>query len=173
MSSINDKLERVRKPRVHIKYDVETEGAEVSKEIPFTVGAIGDYAGTHPGVEQKSVKDRKFVNIDQDNFKAVMGKIKPGVKVRVNNVLEDTDSEIGAHLVFESMEDFEPDAIIEQVEPLRKLKQIRDQLTELLTKTDVSDDLEEILEQVLKNPEKLDDLAAQLNAAKENKGEKV
>jgi type VI secretion system protein ImpB len=171
MSSINDKLERVRKPRVHIKYEVETEGAEVSKEIPFTVGAIGDYAGTHPGAKQKSVKDRKFVNIDQDNFSSVMGKIKPGVKVRVDNVLDDSKTEIGAHLVFESMEDFEPDAIIEQVKPLKELKAIRDQLTELLTKTDVSDDLEELLENILKNPEKLNELAGQLKTADEDKGE--
>ena len=171
MSSINDKLERVRKPRVHIKYEVETEGAEVSKELPFTVGSIGDYAGPNPGVKQKSLKDRKFVHIDQDNFSSVMDKIKPGVKVRVNNTLEDNDTEIGAHLVFESMDDFEPDRIIEQVKPLKELKTIRDQLTELLTKTDVSDDLEELLEKVLKNPESLQDLAAQLNKSKKEQGE--
>ena len=169
MASINDKLERVRKPRVHIKYDVETEGAEVSKEIPFVVGAIGDYAGTDPGVKQKPIKDRKFVQIDRDNFSSVMGKIKPGVKVRVDNVLEDNKTEIGAHLIFNSMEDFEPDAIVEQVKPLRELKQIRDRLTELLTKTDVSDDLEAVLESILQNPGSLQELASQLNIVEENK----
>lgn len=162
MASINDKLERVRKPRVHIKYDVETEGAEVSKEIPFVLGAIGDYAGTHPGQKQKALRDRKFVQIDQDNFSSVMEKIQPGVKVRVDNVLEDGETEIGAHLVFNSMEDFEPDAIVKQVEPLNKLKQMRDQLTELLTKTDVSDDLEEVLENILQNPDSLQTLAKEL-----------
>jgi type VI secretion system protein ImpB len=169
MTSINDKLERVRKPRVHIKYDVETEGAEASKEIPFVVGAIGDYAGSDPGVKQKSLKDRKFVQIDRDNFSSVMSKIKPGVKVRVNNVLENNQTEIGAHLIFNSMEDFEPDAIVEQVKPLKELKLIRDKLTELLTKTDVSDDLEAVLEKILQNPESLNELANQLNLAETNK----
>jgi type VI secretion system protein ImpB len=162
MASINDKLERVRKPRVHIKYDVETEGAEVSKEIPFVLGSIGDYAGTHPGQKQKALRDRKFVQIDQDNFSSVMEKIQPGVKVRVDNVLEEGETEIGAHLVFNSMDDFEPDAIVKQVEPLNKLKQMRDQLTELLTKTDVSDDLEEVLENILQNPDSLQALAKEL-----------
>jgi type VI secretion system protein ImpB len=169
MSSINDKLERVRKPRVHIKYDVETEGAEVSKEIPFVVGAIGDYAGTDPGVKQKPLKDRKFVQIDRDNFSSVMGKIRPGVKVRVNNVLENDQTEIGAHLIFNSMDDFEPDAIVEQVKPLKDLKLIRDRLTEILTKTDVSDDLEAVLEKILQNPDSLHELATQLNIPKQTK----
>lgn len=169
MSSINDKLERVRKPRVHIKYEVENDGAEVSKEIPFVLGAVGDYAGTAPGIKQKALKDRKFINIDQDNFSSVMGNIQPGVKVKVDNVLEEGSTEIGAHLIFKSIDDFEPDAVVQQVQPLRELKEARDQLAELLTKTDISDELETLLEEILQNPEQVSDLAKQLQSRKENK----
>ena len=85
MASINEKLERVRKPRVHIKYEVETEGAQIQKELPFVVGVLGDYAGNNPGEEIKPLKDRKFVNIDRDNFDAVMSNMQPGVNLHVEN----------------------------------------------------------------------------------------
>ena len=74
MSSVNDKLERVRKPRVHIKYEVETEGAQIEKELPFVIGVLGDYVGNSPGDKPKPLKDRKFVNIDRDNLDDVMHK---------------------------------------------------------------------------------------------------
>jgi len=162
MASINDKLERVRKPRVHIKYEVETEGAEIEKELPFVVGVMGDYSGNNPGEALKPLKDRKFVNIDRDNFDNVLGHINPGVKMRVDNTLDDSASEMAVELQFQSMEDFEPAKLVEQVPALQELKAIRDQLRDLLTKTDRSDDLETILEKVLQDPSALQGLASEL-----------
>ena len=107
MASIHDKLEKVRKPRIHIKYDVETEGATVQKELPFVVGVMGDFAGNNPGSDQKSLKERKFIKIDPDNFDQVMDNIKPGIQTRVENTLSDDNSEMAVELEFNSMQDFE------------------------------------------------------------------
>jgi type VI secretion system protein ImpB len=163
MASVNDKLERVRKPRVHIKYDVETEGAEVEKELPFTVGVLGDYSGNNPGEALKPLKDRKFVGIDRDNFDNVMHRLQPGIKARVDNTLDDSGSELSVELNFNSMEDFEPEQVIEKVPALSDLKKIRDQLRDLLTKADRSDDLEKLLEEVLQNTAALSQLSKELN----------
>jgi type VI secretion system protein ImpB len=162
MSSVQEKLNRVRKPRIHIKYEVETEGAMVEKELPFVVGVMGDYSGDSPGEELKPLKERKFVNIDRDNFNNIMTKIKPGVSMRVENTIENDSSEMAVNLQFNSIDDFDPDKIVEKVDSLKKLKDIRDQLTELLTKTDRSDKLEAILEKTLQDPNALKSLAEQL-----------
>ncbi len=86
MASIHDKLERVRRPRVHIKYEVETEGAQVEKELPFVVGVLGDFSG-QPTEPLKPLKDRKFVQIDRDNFDEVMARMTPGLRFRAANTL--------------------------------------------------------------------------------------
>ena len=163
MKSINDKLERVRKPRVHIKYDIETEGAMVDKELPFTVGVIGDYSGNNSKAQQKPISQRKFVNIDRDNFNQVMDNIQPGISARVDNALTDDESELSVDLSFSHIDDFEPDSIIDQVPALKELKQIRDKLRDLLTKADRSDDLERLLEQVLTDNDSLKQLAGEIN----------
>ncbi len=93
MASIHEKLERVRRPRVHIKYEVETEGAQVEKELPFVVGVLGDFSG-HPSEPLKPLKDRKFVQIDRDNFDEVLARMTPGLMFRVANTLRDDGSEI-------------------------------------------------------------------------------
>ena len=162
MASVNDKLERIRKPRVHIKYDVEMEGSEVEKELPFTIGVIGDFAGNHPGHETKPLKQRKFVNIDRDNLNDVIQNIKPGITMRVPNKLSDEDSELAISLQFKSMHDFEPANVIAQIPALKKLKSMRDRLRDLLSKTDRSDELENLLEAILKDPNKLSQLATEL-----------
>lgn len=161
MSSVNNKLERVRKPRVHIKYEVETEGGTVEKELPFTVGVMGDFS-CQPSEPLKPLKERKFVKIDRDNFNEVMAKQNPAVSVKVENTLKDDGSEMNVDLQFNSLEDFEPTKIVEQVESLKKLKEARDKLRDLLSKSDRSDKLEAILEDALKNPEKLANLAKEL-----------
>src|SRR5947207_5656105 len=145
-SSIHDKLDRVRKPRVHITYQVETEGAEVEKELPFVVGVLGDFSG-NPTEPLKPLKDRKFIQIDRDNFNDVMARMTPGLNLKVENTLKADGSEMGVQLKFRSMEDFEPGQVVQQVEPLRKLLETRDKLRDLLTKADRSPDLEAILEQ--------------------------
>jgi type VI secretion system protein ImpB len=150
--SIHDKLKRVRKPRVHITYEVETEGAVVLKELPFVVGVMGDFSG-NPTEPLKPLKDRKFIQIDRDNFNDVMARMTPGLNLKVENTLQGDGSEIGVQLKFNSMADFEPANVARPVEPLRKLLETREKLRELQTKADMSDKLEGLLEDVLSSSE--------------------
>lgn len=170
--SIHDKLKRVRKPRVHITYDVETNGAVAEKEIPFVMGVMGDYSGDNVDTK-KALKDRKFSQIDRDNFNEVMSNISPEVMMKVENTLEDDGSEISVDLAFKSMEDFEPHKIVDQVAPLKKLLETRNKLRDLLTKADRSDDLETILEEVLSNTDAIASLSSELglDKADDDKGE--
>jgi type VI secretion system protein ImpB len=162
-ASIHDKLERVRKPRVHITYQIETEGAEVEKELPFIVGVLGDFSG-NPTAPLKSLRERKFIQIDRDNFNDIMARMTPGVNFRVENTLKGDGSELAVQLKLNSIEDFEPARIVQQVEPLRKLLATRDKLRDLLTKVDRSEDLEGLLERVLQNTDDLKQLSADLNS---------
>jgi type VI secretion system protein ImpB len=168
--SVHEKLKRVRKPRVHITYEVETEGAVVLKELPFVVGVMGDFSGD-PTQALKPLRDRKFVQIDRDNINDVMARMTPGLNLKVDNTLKDDGSQMSVELQFKSMEDFEPAQIVEQVEPLRKLKQARDKLRDLMTKVDRSEELESVLEQVLQNTQDLDKLSKELGLGEEGKGE--
>lgn len=160
--SIHSKLARVRKPRVHITYDLETEGASVRKELPFVVGVMGDFAGDNAEA-LKPLKDRRFIQIDRDNFDAVLRRMNPHLRMRVDNKLNDKGETFAVNLEFSSMEDFEPAAVVNQVEPLRKLMETRNKLRDLLTKVDRSEGLENILENVLNNTDELGRLAEQLN----------
>ena len=171
--SIHDKLKRVRKPRVHITYDVETNGAVAEKEIPFVMGVMGDYSGDNVD-NKKALKDRKFSQIDRDNFNEVMNNISPEVSMKVENTLEDDGSEISVDLAFKSMEDFEPHKVVDQVAPLKKLLETRNKLRDLLTKADRSDDLETILEEVLSNTDAIASLSSELglDKADDDKGDK-
>ena len=168
VGSVQDKLSRVRKPRVHIIYDVETEGAVVQKELPFVVGVMGDFSGD-PTQPLKPLNDRKFIQIDRDNLDEVMAKMTPGLKMKVDNTLADDGSQMSVELAFKSMADFEPAAVVQQVEPLRKLLDVRNQLRDLLSKADRSEELENLLEQVLTNQQQLDALSKQLGASTEKK----
>lgn len=162
MSSINNKLERVRKPRVHIKYEVETEDSVVSKELPFVVGVLGDFSGdsTEP---QKPLRERKFVQIDRDNFDEVMQRMTPGAKFSVANTIQDDNSELAVDLKFSSIEDFEPAKVAEQIPAVKNLLDTRNKLRDLLTKVDRSEDLESLLEKVLQNSEELQKLSQELS----------
>lgn len=155
--SVHKKLDKVRKPRVQITYEAETGEGKEKKELPFVVGVMGDYSGNNPSVEKKALKNRNFIDIENDNFDDVMKKIGPGVRVKVDNTLKNDGSELAVELQFNKMSDFEPANIAKQVEPLRKLLEARAKLNELLTKADRSEELEELLEKVLQNK---DDLAA-------------
>lgn len=161
MASVHDKLKRVRKPRVHISYEVETGGAMVQKELPFVAGVIGDFSGD-PTEPLKPLRDRKFIQIDRDNFNDVLERMKPGLKIKVENTLAGDGSEMAVDLAFKSMADFEPAQIVQQVEPLKKLMETRDKLRDLLTKVDRSEDLENLLEQVLQNEGDLKKLSEEL-----------
>ncbi|CAK9056412.1 Type VI secretion system sheath protein TssB1 (Sheath protein HsiB1) [Durusdinium trenchii] len=167
--SVQQKLSRVRKPRVHITYEVETEGASVVKELPFVVGVVADLSG-QPTTPLKPLRERKFVQIDRDNFNDVMAKMTPGVEVRVKNVMSEEDSEMGVQLKFNSMDDFEPGAIVEQVESLKSLLATRNRLRDLLTRVDRSEDLEHILEQTLQDADRMTELASALSSGGNGNG---
>lgn len=170
MASVHDKLNRVRKPRVHIKYDVETEGAVVSKELPFVVGVMGDFSGD-PTSPLKPMKERKFVQIDRDNFDSIMSKMTPGLDLKVENTLAGDGSEMAVSLGFNSMDDFDPEKIVNQIEPLKKLKETRDSLRDLMTKVDRSDELEGLLENILQDADQLKKLSEEVGADAPEKGD--
>jgi type VI secretion system protein ImpB len=161
MASINQKIERVRKPRVHIKYEVETDGAQVERELPFVVGVMGDFSG-NPTQPLRPLKERKFVQIDRDNFDDVMARISPELNMRVENTLAGDGSDMAVQLKFKSMSDFDPGQIAQQVPALKKLIETRNQLRDLITKVDRSAELENLLERVLQNEAELKELSGQL-----------
>jgi len=135
----------------------------VQKELPFVAGVVGDFSGD-PTEPLKALRERKFIQIDRDNFDGVMGRMTPGLKLKVENTLADDGSEMAVDLKFKSMADFSPGNVVQQVEPLRKMMETRDKLRDLLTKVDRSEDLENLLEQVLKNEGDLKQLSEQLEA---------
>jgi type VI secretion system protein ImpB len=161
MAGIHDKLSRVRKPRVHISYEVETGGAQVQRELPFVVGVLGDFSG-NPEQPLKPLKDRKFVQIDRDNFDDVMAKVAPELNFKVQNTIAGDGSEMAVKLKFNSMADFDPAKVADQVEPLKKLIETRAKLNDLMAKVDRSEDLEGILERVLQNSGDLEKLRKEL-----------
>ncbi len=152
--STQHKLDRVRAPRVHITYDVDIGDAIEKKELPFVVGVLGDFSG-NPLEPLPKLKDRKFVFIDRDNFNGVLKGIKPRLTYRVDNTLAKNGTQLGVELNFNSLEDFEPQNVVKQVEPLRKLLEVRNKLADLRNKMGGNDKLEELLMDVLQNTEKL------------------
>ena len=166
MASVHDKLNRVRKPRVHITYDVETEGAAIERELPFIVGVMGDFAGD-PTEPLKPLAERKFTQIDRDNFNDVMARVAPGLNMKVENTLAGDGSEMGVNLKFKSMDDFEPAKVAEQVPALKALMDTRAKLRDLMSKVDNSDKLEELLDEVLQDEAKLKSLSDELGIGKE------
>jgi len=133
--SVQQRLERVRPPRVQLTYDVEIGGASESKELPFVVGVMGDFTGQpDPDKPLARLKDRKFVNVDLDTFDEVLEGIAPRASYRVKNKLSPEGGEFAVNLEFKKLEDFRPEAVVEQVEPLRKLLDARTKLSDLRNK---------------------------------------
>ena len=164
-ASIHDKLNRVRKPRVHITYEVETGDAQIKRELPFVMGVLGDFSGD-PTTPLRPLADRKFIQIDRDNFNDVMARVGPGLKLKVDNTLANDGSQMAVDLKFNSIEDFEPGRVVEQVPPLKALMDTRNKLRDLMSKVDRSEELEGLLEQVLQNEGELKSLSGQLGLAK-------
>ncbi len=156
--SIQHKLDRVRSPRVHITYDVEIGDAIEMKEIPFVVGVLADLSGK-PDQPLPKMKERKFIEIDRDNFDQVLEGMSPRLAFRVDNKLTDDDTKMAVELKFKSMGDFHPERIADQVDPLRKLVETRQRLSDLLSKMDGNDKLEELLRDVMTSTEKIEQLA--------------
>ena len=148
--STQHKLSRVRAPRVHITYDVEVGNSIELKELPFVVGVLGDFSGK-PDEPLPRMKDRKLIEIDRDNFDKVLAGMKPRLAFSVDNKLADDGSKMNVELRFNSMDDFQPDRVVQQVEPLRKLVEARRRLSDLVSKMDGNDKLEGLLQEVIQN----------------------
>lgn len=155
--SVQKRLAKVRPPRVQMTYDVEVGDAMENKELPFVVGVMGDFGG-NPDTPQKRLKERNFVNIDGGNFDEVLAGVNPVLRFQAPNRLGG-EGEFPVELHFQSMQDFRPEAIVRQVEPLGKLLEARSKLADLRNKLAGNDRLEDLLTDVLQNTEKLAALA--------------
>ena len=166
--SLQHKLDRVRSPRVHITYDVETGGAIEKKELPFVMGVFGDFTGV-PEEPLARLKDRKFVEINPDNFDSVLAAMKPHLSFSVENKLsEDPEAgQLGVNLRFRSMDDFEPANVAKQVKPLKELLDLRTKLSDLRGNLQGNDKLEELLQDALRNTEKLEKLKTEVRSQPE------
>lgn len=160
--SVQKRLERVRPPRVQLTYDVEIGDAIEQKELPFVMGVMGDFTGQpDPDKPQPRLKDRKFVSVDMDNFDEVLAGMAPRASYRVKNKLGDEGGEFAVNLEFNKMDDFRPESVVAQVEPLRKLLEARTKLSDLRNKLAGNEKLEDLLGEVLSNTEHLKQLGAE------------
>jgi type VI secretion system protein ImpB len=151
----------VRPPRIQITYDVEIGGASELKELPFVVGVLGDFVGK-PEEPLPALKNRKFVEVDPDNFNQVLAGMSPRLAYTTDNKLQDDGSKMGVELKFKNIEDFEPDNIVQQIEPLRKLVEARKKLSDLRSKMDGNEKLETMLEDIISNADKQKELSQAL-----------
>jgi type VI secretion system protein ImpB len=167
--SMQKKVSRVRPPRVHIEYEVEIGDAIVMKELPFIVGVMADLSGkSDPNDPLKPLVERKFTDIDRDNFNEVLANTKPRVAFSVDNRLKNDETKIPVELRFKNIEDFEPEKVVKQIDPLAKLLEIRSQLSGLLTKADGNANLSRHLEEILKNAETQKKISDQEGLGKES-----
>jgi len=170
--SLQHKLDRVRSPRVHITYDVETGGAIEKKELPFVMGVFGDFTGM-PEEPLPRLKDRKFVEINPDNFDSVLSAMKPHLAFSVENKLSE-DPEAGqlkVDLRFRSLEDFDPANVARQIKPLKELLDLRTKLSDLRGSLQGNDKLDELLQDALRDSDKLERLKGELGTGKESSDE--
>jgi type VI secretion system protein ImpB len=142
---------------VHITYDVEIGDAIEVKEIPFVVGVLGDLSGK-PDEPLPPPKDRKFVEIDRDNFDKVLEGMKPRLAFRVDNKLTGDDTKMAVELRFKSLDDFHPERVVQQIDPLRQMINVRQRLSDLLNRLDGNDRLDELLQKVITSTESLEQL---------------
>ena len=158
--SVQKRLGKVRAPRVQMSYDVEIGDAMENKELPFVVGVVGDFGG-NAEAGQKRLKDRKFVNVDGDNFDEVLSGVAPVARFQVANELtnESGGGEFPVELQFRSMADFRPESVVRQVQPLSRLLEARSKLADLRNKLAGNDRLEDMLTNVLNNTDQLNSLA--------------
>ena len=158
--SIQKKLGRVRPPRVHITYDVETGGAIEKRELPFVVGVLGDFAAQSD--KTVDLKNRRFAEIDPDTFDRVLEKIEPRLAYKVDNKLTDDDTQLSLELRFKKLEDFEPQNVANQIEPLRKLLEERNRLANLRSSLYGNEKLEKFVEDILKNTDTVNRLKSEM-----------
>ena len=159
--SSQTKKSRVRKPRVHIEYKVETEGSEEVKDLPFVTGVMGDFSGD-PTEKLESLRERDFVEIDRDNFDDVMAEMKAGLNLQVKNTMSEDDKLLSVNLAFSKLSDFSPESVARQIPHLKELLDNRNKLRDLAVKVGSNPKLEELLEEVVSNTEQLKSLAGEL-----------
>ncbi|HYH87359.1 MAG TPA: type VI secretion system contractile sheath small subunit [Pyrinomonadaceae bacterium] len=155
--STQHKLDRVRPPRVQITYDVEIGDAIQKKELPFVVGIMADLSGK-PAEPLPPLRDRKYVEIDRDNFNVIMKSIAPRLALRVDNRLTSNGDAMNVELSFKSLDDFSPINVLKQIEPLRRLFEARTRLADLLAKLDGNDALDALLQDVVKSTEGMQEI---------------
>jgi type VI secretion system protein ImpB len=153
---------RNRPPRVQITYDVEIGDAVEKKELPMVVGLMADLSG-QPAIALPKMKDRRFVEIDRDNFNGIMAKISPRLDLSVADAMKG-EGNIKVELNFKEFDDFHPEAIVRQVPRLAKLLEARQQLRDLLAKLDGNDELDSLLENIVQSTEELKTIQSQANA---------
>ena len=152
--SVQKQIAKVRKPRVHISYDVEVGGAIEDRQIPFVAGVFADLSG-QPSTPLPALKDRKFVEIDRENFEDVLKGVAPRLQYKVPNRLSTDGSSLGIELEFDSLDSFGPEAVANGIEPIRKLVEARKRLNELALKVNSSDRLGDLLKDVVQNTDGL------------------
>ncbi|ATO20569.1 type VI secretion system contractile sheath small subunit [Acinetobacter sp. LoGeW2-3] len=152
--SVQKKLQRIRPPRVQLTYDVEVGDAREVKELPFVVGVLGDFSAASE-LEKTKLKDKKFINVDLDNIDEVMESLAPRANFQVENTLTEEGGKMSVDLTFNSMDDFKPEQVVRQVDPLRRLVQARERLTDLRNKISNNERLEDLLDEVLKSTDQI------------------
>lgn len=152
--SVQKKLQRIRPPRVQLTYDVEVGDGREIKELPFVVGVLGDFSAASE-LEKTKLKDKKFINVDLDNIDEVIESLAPRANFQVDNTLTEDSGKISVDLTFKSMDDFRPENVVQQVDPLKKLVAARERLTDLRNKISNNERLEDLLDDVLQNTDQV------------------
>ncbi|NNG77648.1 type VI secretion system contractile sheath small subunit [Acinetobacter sp. ANC 4277] len=152
--SVQKKLQRIRPPRVQLTYDVEVGDGKEVKELPFVIGVLGDFSAASE-LEKTKLKDKKFINVDLDNIDEVMQSLVPRATFQVENTLTEEGGRMSVDLTFNSMQDFRPENVVQQVDPLRKLVEARERLTDLRNKISNNERLEDLLDEVLQNTDQV------------------
>ena len=158
--SVQKKLQRIRPPRVQLTYDVEVGDGKEVKELPFVIGVLGDFSAASE-LEKTKLKDKKFINVDLDNIDEVMQSLAPRATFQVENTLTEAGGRMSVDLTFNSMQDFRPENVVQQVDPLRKLVEARERLTDLRNKISNNERLEDLLDEVLQNTDQVRRLNAE------------
>ncbi|MDQ2839467.1 MAG: type VI secretion system contractile sheath large subunit, partial [Acidobacteriota bacterium] len=159
--SLQKKLNRVRAPHVHITYDVEVGDAIEKRELPFVLGVLADLSGK-PQEPLPPLRDRRFVEINRDNFDQLVRTVRPNVRFTVGNTLAEDDSQLSIELSFRNIDDFAADAVAMQVPVLNEMLLLRDKLSNLRAALFGNDELEENLQEILVHPPLLREVAQEL-----------
>ncbi len=167
--STQQKLSRVRAPRVHITYDVEVGDAIELKERPFVMGVLGDFTG-QPQQSLPRLMDRKFVEVTPDNFDQVLDKMSPHLSFSVDNKLTNDGSQLKVDLNFKELADFEPEQVAKKIDPVKKLLDLRTKLSDLRGSLQGNDKLDELLHDAVSNTEKRQKLSSELGLDKDKGG---